>query len=196
MPGVPLFGARTAKTPRGRIEACQAGLNHAEEANDDTSRRRTPRGIFIVPLKLPPISALLSRPSSPLPSDQGAHQPPCRYQSVHGPVAACQRVGKKIGKPGRLRPAGAGRAHRGSQARAEWPPSDRQRHREQRSIGSDQAEKANDLLVTRRQQRGGMQWCLAASDGLTALQALVLNGGGRQFDQNPQQDVSRERAER
>ncbi len=63
------------------------------------------------------------------------------------------------------------------QARAEWIPNYRQRRREQQYIGSGQVEKANDLLVARRQKRGGMQWSLETSDGLAALRTLVLNGG-------------------
>ena len=38
-------------------------------------------------------------------------------------------------------------------------------------------EKANDLLVARRQKRRSMQWSEATSDGLTALRTLMLNGG-------------------
>ncbi len=63
------------------------------------------------------------------------------------------------------------------QTRAEWIPNYRQRRRDQQYIGSGQVEKANDLLVARRQKRGGMQWSEATSDGLAALRTLVLNGG-------------------
>ena len=63
------------------------------------------------------------------------------------------------------------------QARAEWLPNYRQRRRDQQYIGSGQVEKANDLLVARRQKGGGMQWSLKTSDGLAALRTLMLNGG-------------------
>ncbi len=62
-------------------------------------------------------------------------------------------------------------------ARAEWIPNYRQRRREQQDIGSGHVEKANEVLVARRQKRGGMHWSLATSDGLAALRTLVLNGG-------------------
>ncbi len=62
-------------------------------------------------------------------------------------------------------------------ARAEWIPNYRQRRREQQYIGSGQVEKANDLLVARRQKHRGMQWSEATSDGLAALRTLMLNGG-------------------
>ena len=38
-------------------------------------------------------------------------------------------------------------------------------------------EKANGLLVARRQKHQGMHWSLATSDGLAALKTLVLNHG-------------------
>ena len=63
------------------------------------------------------------------------------------------------------------------QARAEWIPNYRQRRRDQQYIGSGQVEKANDLLVARRQKNRGMQWSEATSDGLVALRTLMLNGG-------------------
>ncbi len=66
-------------------------------------------------------------------------------------------------------------------ARAEWLPNYRQRRREQQYIGSGQVEKANDLLVARRQKRGGMQWSEATSDGLAALRTLMLNGGWERY---------------
>jgi hypothetical protein len=62
-------------------------------------------------------------------------------------------------------------------ARATWIPNYRQRRIEQRYIGSGQAEKANDLIVARRQKNRGMQWSLATSDALAALRTLLLNGG-------------------
>ena len=63
------------------------------------------------------------------------------------------------------------------QPRAEWIPNYRQRRREQQYIGSGHVEKANDLLVARRQKNRGMQWSQATSEGLAALRTQVLNGG-------------------
>ena len=42
-------------------------------------------------------------------------------------------------------------------------------------------EKANEVLVARRQKRGGMHWSLAMSDGLAALRTLMLNGGWERY---------------
>jgi hypothetical protein len=61
--------------------------------------------------------------------------------------------------------------------RAEWIPNYRARRREQQYIGSGHVEKANDLLVARRQKNRGMQWSQATSEGLAALRTLLLNGG-------------------
>ncbi len=66
-------------------------------------------------------------------------------------------------------------------ARRTWIPDYRQRRREQQYIGSGHVEKANDLLVARRQKRGGMHWSLETSDGLAALRTLVLNGGWERY---------------
>ena len=44
-------------------------------------------------------------------------------------------------------------------------------------IGSGHAEKANDLIVARRQKHQGMHWSLATADGLAALKTLDLNHG-------------------
>jgi hypothetical protein len=63
------------------------------------------------------------------------------------------------------------------QARAPWIPNYRQRRIEQRYIGSGPVEKANDLIVARRQKNRGMQWSQATSDALAALRTLMLNGG-------------------
>ena len=62
-------------------------------------------------------------------------------------------------------------------ARADWIPNYRERRRQQQYIGSGHVEKANDLLVARRQKNRGMQWSQATSAGLAALRTLVLNGG-------------------
>ena len=62
-------------------------------------------------------------------------------------------------------------------ARQAWIPNYRQRRLEQRYIGSGRAEKANDLLVAKRQKIGGRQWSLLSSDSLAALRTLQLNDG-------------------
>ncbi len=66
-------------------------------------------------------------------------------------------------------------------ARAPWIPNYRQRRIEQHYIGSGHAEKANDLLVARRQKNRGMQWSLETSDALAALRTLLLNGGWERY---------------
>jgi hypothetical protein len=43
--------------------------------------------------------------------------------------------------------------------------------------GSGHVEKANDLLVARRQKHRGMHWSLQTSDSLCALKTLMLNHG-------------------
>ena len=43
--------------------------------------------------------------------------------------------------------------------------------------GSGHVEKANDLLVARRQKHQGMHWSLETSDSLCALKTLMLNHG-------------------
>jgi len=63
------------------------------------------------------------------------------------------------------------------QARAPWMVNYRQRLLERHSIGSGQVEKANDLIVARRQKNRGEQWSQATSDALAALRTLMLNGG-------------------
>jgi len=63
------------------------------------------------------------------------------------------------------------------QARATWIPNYRQRRIERRYIGSGHAEKANDLIVARRQKNRGTQWSIDTSDALAALRTLMLNGG-------------------
>jgi hypothetical protein len=63
------------------------------------------------------------------------------------------------------------------QAREAWIPNYRHRRIERRYIGSGHAEKANDLIVVRRQKNRGMQWSVETSDALAALRTLMLNGG-------------------
>lgn len=56
-------------------------------------------------------------------------------------------------------------------------PNYKARRRERQFNGSGHGEKANDLLVARRQKHRGMHWSLATSDALAALKTLVLNHG-------------------
>ena len=67
------------------------------------------------------------------------------------------------------------------QARQVWIPNYRQRRIEQKYIGSGHVEKANDVLVARRQKNRGMQWSAATSDGLAALRTLMVNGGWERY---------------
>jgi hypothetical protein len=66
-------------------------------------------------------------------------------------------------------------------AREAWIPNYRQRRIEQQYIGSGQVEKANDLIVARRQKGRGMQWSWDTSDALAALRTLMLNQGWEQY---------------
>ena len=61
--------------------------------------------------------------------------------------------------------------------RRPYLPNYKQRRAQRQYIGSAHTEKANDLLVARRQKHQGMHWCKASSDGLAALRTLLLNGG-------------------
>lgn len=54
-------------------------------------------------------------------------------------------------------------------------PCYRDRHRHRQYIGSGQAEKANDLLVARRQKNQGMHWSEETSVALMRLRTLRLN---------------------
>ena len=67
------------------------------------------------------------------------------------------------------------------QARAAWIPNYRQRRIERKYIGSAHVEKANDLLVARRQKNRGMQWSERTSDALAALRTVMLNGGWERY---------------
>jgi hypothetical protein len=69
-------------------------------------------------------------------------------------------------------------------ARQAWIPNYRQRRIEQRYIASGHVEKANDLIVARRQKNRGMQWTEATSDALAALRTLLLNGGWDRYWQH------------
>lgn len=61
--------------------------------------------------------------------------------------------------------------------RRAYLPNYKARRAQRQYIGSAHAEKANDLLVARRQKHRGMHWREASSDGLAALRTLLLNGG-------------------
>lgn len=61
--------------------------------------------------------------------------------------------------------------------RRAYLPNYKARRAQRQYIGSAHAEKANDLLVARRQKHQGMHWREASSDGLAALRTLLLNGG-------------------
>lgn len=56
-------------------------------------------------------------------------------------------------------------------------PDYKQRRADRQFIGSGFGEKANDLIVSRRQKNKGMHWSREVSDGLAALRTLMLNGG-------------------
>jgi hypothetical protein len=59
--------------------------------------------------------------------------------------------------------------------REEALPNFRERRAQRQYIGSGQAEKANDLLVARRQKNRGMHWNIDTSEALAWLKALQLN---------------------
>jgi len=67
------------------------------------------------------------------------------------------------------------------ETRQAWIPNYRGRRIDQHYIGSGQVEKANDLIVARRQKRPGMQWSQETSDALAALRTLVLNRGWERY---------------
>ena len=56
-------------------------------------------------------------------------------------------------------------------------PNYKERRAQRQYIGSAHTEKANDLIVARRQKHQGMHWSEATSDALAALRTLLLNGG-------------------
>jgi len=62
----------------------------------------------------------------------------------------------------------------------------RQRRISQQYVGSWHVEKANDLIVARRQKGCGMQWSEATSDALAALRTLMVNGGWDRYWQQRQ----------
>ncbi len=69
------------------------------------------------------------------------------------------------------------------QAREPWIPNYRQRRIERQFLRSGHVEEANDLIVTRRQKKRGIQWSEATSDALAALRTLMLNGGWDRYSQ-------------
>jgi hypothetical protein len=66
-------------------------------------------------------------------------------------------------------------------ARQAWFPNYRQRRIDRQYIGSGHVEKATDLIVARRQKRGGMQWSQETSVALAALRTLMLNSGWERY---------------
>jgi len=63
------------------------------------------------------------------------------------------------------------------QTRQEAIPNYQERRKQRLYIGSALVEKANDLIVARRQKNQGMHWSLETSNALAALQTLMLNKG-------------------
>jgi hypothetical protein len=72
------------------------------------------------------------------------------------------------------------------QARRAFIPDYQDRRRQRLYIGSGQAEKANDLIVARRQKHQGMHWSLETSDALATLKTLMLNQGWTLYWQDRQ----------
>ena len=60
-------------------------------------------------------------------------------------------------------------------------PNYKQRRENRQFIGSGFVEKANDLIVSRRQKNQGMHWSQDVSDGLAALKTIMLNQGWDQY---------------
>lgn len=65
-------------------------------------------------------------------------------------------------------------------------PCYRERHQQRQYIGSGHAEKANDLLVARRQKNQGMHWSAETSVALMRLRTLRLNGDWDRYWQQRQ----------
>ena len=72
------------------------------------------------------------------------------------------------------------------EARRPFIPDYQARRRQRQFIGSGQAEKANDLIVARRQKHQGMHWSLETSDALATLKTLNLNQGWNLYWQDRQ----------
>jgi len=65
--------------------------------------------------------------------------------------------------------------------RQPYIPNYRARRKAREYIGSGHVEKANDLIVAKRQKGAGMHWSLETSDALAALRTLMLNGGWERY---------------
>jgi hypothetical protein len=63
------------------------------------------------------------------------------------------------------------------QTRQEAIPNYQERRKQRLYIGSALVEKANDLIVARRQKNKGMHWSLETSNALASLKTLMLNKG-------------------
>ncbi len=63
------------------------------------------------------------------------------------------------------------------QVRQNAIPNYQERRKHRLYIGSALVEKANDLIVARRQKNKGMHWSLESSNALAALKTLMLNHG-------------------
>lgn len=72
------------------------------------------------------------------------------------------------------------------EARRPFIPDYQDRRRQRLYIGSGQAEKANDLIVARRQKHQGMHWSRETSDALATLKTLMLNQGWNLYWQDRQ----------
>jgi hypothetical protein len=70
--------------------------------------------------------------------------------------------------------------------RRAYIPNYKQRRAQRQYIGSAQTEKADDLIVSRRQKHQGMHWSQVTSDSLAALRTLLLNGGWELYWQKRQ----------
>jgi hypothetical protein len=58
--------------------------------------------------------------------------------------------------------------------RRAYLPNYKERRAQRQYIGSAHTEKANDLIVARRQKHLGMHWSEATSDAMAALRTLLL----------------------
>ena len=99
------------------------------------------------------------------------------HGDVDGAIAAAEefRAAAKA-PPDPRRPAPLDEWITYREARRASIPCYRERHRQCPYIGSGQAEKANDLLVARRQKNQGMHWSEETRVALMRLRTLRLNG--------------------
>ena len=70
--------------------------------------------------------------------------------------------------------------------RQEAVPNYQERRKQRLYIGSALVEKANDLIVARRQKNKGMHWSLETSNSLAALKTLMLNKSWERYWQQRQ----------